>query len=231
MVFTVKLCFLMDCTASMQPWLKKAAQHMKEIITTLELQYCTAIFTVAFVGYRDYGDSEQFLIHNFDTSDRIEHFIQGIVAKGGSDDAEDVAWGLDKLRTAIDWKRPDIGIVYHIADAPAHGLDYHDDRVDDRFPNGDPDGLDPLEPLMWLSNNHINYTFVRITRQTDRMIDVFEEYYTPERFHVIDLASRGPNGLHDTIVENLSSTITQHISSRDREEDSCSPTHISCYDR
>jgi len=218
MTLRIKLCFLMDCTASMQPWIKSASQTIYSIIQSTEQRYRESNFTVAFVGYRDYGDYEQFIIRNFTTPIRIEQHIRNIVATGGTDDAEDVAWALDKLRTAIDWYPSDLQIVYHIADSPAHGLNYHN-GINDRFPSGDPDGLDPIEPLLWLSDNYMYYTFVRITHHTDKMIDIFQKYYNPEFFNVIDLSVRGPNGLYDTLSEDLDSTITHYISSQDREVD------------
>jgi hypothetical protein len=159
------------------------------------------------------------MIHNFAKAGKIERFLDQVVAKGGLDEAEDVAWALDKVHIAIDWQPSDIRLVYHIADAPAHGIEYHDEDFDDRFPNGDPDGLDPLEPLSWMSDNQIHYTFVRITRKTDKMIKKFSQVYAPSRFNVIDLAVRGPNGFRDSITSDLDSTITQYISSQGQEVD------------
>jgi hypothetical protein len=215
----VKICFLMDCTASMQPWIKSAAQHIRTIIYEMERKYTNSEFEVGFIGYRDYGDEEQFVIHNFTTSEKIERFIDQVAAKGGFDQAEDVAWALDKVRTAIDWHNSDIRLVYHIADSPAHGLRYHDEKITDRFPGGDPDGLDPTEPLAWISDNRMYYTFVRITNTTEKMIRIFSNVYNEDRFNVINLSTRGTNGFRESITSNLDTTLTQYISSQDLEVD------------
>lgn len=215
----VKICFLMDCTASMQPWLKAAATHIHTIIQDLENKYNNADFSVAFIGYRDYGDKEQFIIRNFNSPIKIEYYISQIVAEGGFDEAEDVAWALDKIRTAIDWQPSEIRMVYHIADSPAHGLRYHHETVTDRFPDGDPDGLDPLDPLVWLSDNRMYYNFIRITNKTDKMINIFSHIYEPSRFNIIDLSSQGPSGFRQQLTESLNQTLTQNISSPDLELD------------
>jgi hypothetical protein len=215
----VKVCFLMDCTASMQPWIKSAALHIRTILHEMEVKYENTEFRAAFIGYRDYGDEEQFMIHNFAKAGKIERYLDQVVAKGGLDEAEDVAWALDKVQIGIDWQPSDIRLVYHISDAPAHGIKYHDEDFDDRFPNGDPDGLDPLEPLSWMSMSGIHYTFVRITRKTDIMIRKFSDVYEPSLFNVIDLAVRGPNGFRDSITSDLDTTLTQYISSQGQEVD------------
>jgi hypothetical protein len=209
----------MDCTASMQPWIKAAAQHIRSILHEMAERYRNANFRAAFIGYRDYGDQEQFIIHNFAKSSRIEEFIGQVEAKGGFDEAEDVAWALTNIRLAIDWQGSDIQIVYHIADAPAHGLKYHNEDVEDRFPNGDPDKVDPLELMSEMSVSGMYYTFVRITNTTDKMINLFSTVYEPSRFKVINLATHGTSGFRDSIVSNLDSTLTQYISSQDLEED------------
>lgn len=215
----IKLCFLIDCTSSMSPWITEVGKQVVNIIHTTSKKYPDAVLKVACIGYRDYGDPEQFIIWNFTTPIKAEYMIQNIRAEGGSDDAEDVAWALDKLRTAIDWHPSDIRIVYHIADAPAHGLQYHNDLITERFPEGDPDGLDPVEPLIWLSDNQIFYTFVRITRKTDKMISIFQDHYNPDFFNVLDLSAMGPIALYDSLTQELDRSITQYISSQDREED------------
>jgi uncharacterized protein with von Willebrand factor type A (vWA) domain len=57
---TLDLCFVMDCTGSMGASIKACADKICEVVDTVkqEFQGLTA-FNIAFVGYRDYGDTPQ----------------------------------------------------------------------------------------------------------------------------------------------------------------------------
>ena len=91
---------------------------------------------VGIVCYRDYSDSEQFIVHDF-TSDK-EAFISklsGISASGGGDLPEDVLGGMEKALTAVSWTdapgntqhgKTVSKVIFHIGDAPAHGKEFQD---------------------------------------------------------------------------------------------------------
>ena len=51
----------------------------------------------AFVGYRDYGDTQQLEVKDFVEKEGfggLQSFLDSIVAKGGDDSTEDIAGGL-----------------------------------------------------------------------------------------------------------------------------------------
>ena len=52
--------FIMDCTGSMGGWIDKSRQAIKKIMAETQQQYANLGFSVAFVGYRDFGDEEHF---------------------------------------------------------------------------------------------------------------------------------------------------------------------------
>lgn len=64
-----------------------------------------------------------------------------LLAAGGADEPEDVFGGLEQL-SKLEWRTTPAGCrqIYHIADAPCHGTQYHD-LLDD-YPSGDPNGRD-----------------------------------------------------------------------------------------
>lgn len=209
----------MDCTASMAQWLKTARHEVLNLIEYLEDKHPHADVAVAFVGYRDHGDDERILLHDFSDVPTLHAFLSGVVAKGGDDAAEDVASALRQAHT-LRWDNADLCLLYHIADAPAHGMLYHDEDVSDRYPEGDPLGLDPATILRQFAKEGFQYTFVRITRHTDKMLDIFENAYRrgPGRFAVIDMAGRSRHALAEQVYESLDQTITQYSASQAQEE-------------
>lgn len=214
-ILSVKLCFVMDCTASMQPWIRTARQEILSIVKSMDLKHPHADIQVAFVGYRDHGDDDRVFLHDFTDVPTLYAYLHSIVAKGGDDAAEDVAGGLRQAHT-LNWNRADLCLLYHIADAPAHGMLYHDEDISDRYPEGDPFGLDPATILRQFAKEGFHYTFVRITHHTDKMTDIFENAYRkgPGRFSVIDMAGRSRHALAEQVYESLDATLTQYTASQ-----------------
>jgi len=216
---TVKICFVMDCTGSMGPWMQAAKDHIQGLIYEARGQYPEAVFQVGFVGYRDYGSQIQYIVHDFMDAEELVRHIRPIQPRDGDDEAEDVAWGLmhaSKLR----WENAHVQMVYHIADAPAHGEFFHRGHVSDRFPGGDPKHLDPRQILRKWAETNVHYTFVRITHVTDTMTEQFHNAWIgPGTFRVLDLSERGPHGFLDAVRDSLNETLTQHTASQDPTEE------------
>lgn len=214
-VLSVKLCFIMDCTASMEPWIRTARHEVLNIIEYVEAKHPHADIQVAFVGYRDHGDTERILLHNFSDVPELYSYLHTVVATGGDDAAEDVASAFRQAHS-LSWDRADLCLLYHIADAPAHGMLYHTDEISDNYPEGDPFGLDPATILRQFAREGFQYTFVRITHHTDKMLNIFENVYRkgPGRFSVIDMAGRSRHVLGEQICTNLDETITQYTASQ-----------------
>lgn len=228
MIPTVKICFVMDCTESMGPWMQAAKDHIQELIYDARGTYPNARFEVGFVGYRDYGSREQHIVFDFTDAEELVRLIRPIKPKGGDDEAEDVAWGLFHA-SRLSWESSAIRLVYHIADAPAHGDFFTRGHVSDRYPEGDPKFLDPRQMIREWSQREYHYTFVRITRFTDTMVDHFNNAWCGNgTFRVIDLSRRGPHGFLEAVRESMNETLTQHTSLQDPAEGSSSPRQHSC---
>jgi len=216
----VQICFTIDCTSSMGPWIHAVKTQTEDMIRPLRHDFQDACFEVGVVCYRDYDDKERFKIIEFTPNiTKVVHEIHNLQAEGGNDDAEDVAGGLIYTQM-LPWD-PDatVKMVFHIADAPAHGTRYHTSDVSDRFIWGDPQGINPEEVLTELSKQKIDYTFIKITTETDIMLRHFEKAYEGlGKFEVIKLQSF--RQLSNTVIRS----VTQNISSQDPKEDLCSPT-------
>ena len=224
----VKIAFVMDCTGSMERWIHQAKTKIQDIIDKTRQDNPQARFQVAFVGYRDYGDTTRFHTVDFTSPNQLVSEIRDIRAEGGDDEAEDVAGAL-RCAVNLTWHPSNVRMLFHIADAPAHGERYHSIRVSDRFPRGDPEGFDPRDFLNTLVRDRVDYTFVRITPRTDTMIEVFHDLYKRMDgvFTIIDLHPQTYDGRYGAFDGDMSAAflpsisglvsrrVTQHISSQD----------------
>ena len=213
----VKLAFVLDCTASMGPWIEEAKTKIGQIVQDVLKEHNQATFEVGLVAYRDYGDDSPLRVLDFTTPENVMIALEDVPAEGGDDTAEDVARAFYHTMT-LDWENADVRMVFHIADAPPHGMMFHNASVSDRFPEGDPEGLDPRNQLRAMHEQGFHYTFVKITSATDKMLDVFYRIWDdPKNFIVLNLNSnhvRGGTALFSPMItRSVSDAITQHTSS------------------
>ena len=208
----IQIAFLMDCTGSMEQWIQAAKKHIQTIVETTQTQHGNDIhMRVGFIGYRDYGDPERFVVEDFADATTILQRIRDVHAEGGDDIAEDVAGGLFHVKQ-LSWDDADIKLLFHIADAPPHGIQFHARFLSDRFPGGDPDGRNPLDTMSFLSDQGIAYTFVKINPTTDTMIEQFSNCYS-DKFKVLDLQGQGHRAemlLGPSITQTITDSICYH---------------------
>merc|ERR1719420_2809321 len=86
------ICFVMDCTGSMSPWIEASKQTIRDMIQALPAE--EAHKRVAFIGYRDFMDGPAQTLGFTERVEDVVRFIDGQHAFGGGDAAEDVAGGL-----------------------------------------------------------------------------------------------------------------------------------------
>jgi hypothetical protein len=210
----VKLAFVLDCTASMGPWIEEAKTKIGTIVQDVLREHNHASFQVGLVAYRDYGDTSPMRVLDFTTPENVMVALQNIPAEGGDDVAEDVARAFYHTMT-LNWDDADVRMVFHITDAPAHGLLYHGLNISDRFPEGDPEGLDPRNQLRSMCEQGFHYTFVKITSATDKMLDVFGSVWTSQMtFKVLNLSPQTSRMFGPMISQSVSMALTQHTSSQ-----------------
>jgi hypothetical protein len=193
---TVDCVICMDCTGSMGSWIEAAKTTALETAIAIRERMPACDYRLGFVGYRDYGADDVLF--------PLTHDIEGLKAQlrsvgpaGGDDCCEDVAGG---FRTALNeqWRTDGTCICIHVADAPAHGSQFHD-GVGDSYPAGDKHGLDPLKQIAEFASRGIDYYFVKIQAMTDKMTRVFHEAYTAAAkndactFMVIDMQGQLTN--------------------------------------
>jgi hypothetical protein len=121
----VDVSFIVDCTYSMDEWIKYLKNDIDPIIQTIHNKFPSFTVKISFVGYRDYDETPQYEVLKFTQNTKVfSKFLDSISAVGGGDVAEDIFTGLDQC-SKLDWSG-DLRIAMLIADAPCHGREFHD---------------------------------------------------------------------------------------------------------
>lgn len=213
----VKVAFVIDCTSSMADWIDAAKNKVAYIVEDVKTQYPNAEVNIGFVGYRDVHDKVPVIVIPMMTN--VTKFLRNlnpILAEGGGDDAEDVSRGIQCAFEILNWNDAKVKMIFHIADAPNHGLSYHLSDVSDDYPGGIP-YRDLLENLLYeISRNEIDYTFISINSTTDIMVSRMRHAYewghtrlTGSGFKTMHLPDLGEFGFYisDAINYSISTTI------------------------
>ena len=208
---TVDLCFLVDCTDSMQSYIDEVKNKIQYLVSDCKLKFADLVLKVAFVGYRDHfdGEDKRIVFLPFTTEiPAFKAFVNRIEAAGGDDDAEDVFGGLEKVGE-LEWSAP-TRIVFHVADAPCHGSKFHD-GVSDSYPNGDPRGRRAKDLLCKLEQLQVKYWFAKLNDTTDKMVAMFRSLLKdPDMLQLVTLDS----------AEELISAVARTVSCSIREMES-----------
>lgn len=135
------LCFVVDCTSSMSPFIQAAQRQAETILTTLAAQ-ASADMRFAVVGYRDRGHEPVCDVVPFARAER--NAIRSALAilragaNGNTDAAEAVFDGLVAASELV-WRESALRVLVLVGDAPPHGCGAVGDVWPDRFSN-DPSG-------------------------------------------------------------------------------------------
>ena len=176
---TIDLAFVMDITGSMATYLDFAKNKVLDIIESIKKE-TSATVKLGFIGYRDYHDSkDEYLIYPDLTkeSELVKEFISKAKAGGGKD-SEDMGGG---LTAALNYKwKSNTRFVMLLADAPCHGVQYHEIENFDSLPKGDPKyKIDEI--IKKYAENDINLLCLNITAMTVKLYNNFVDYYKKGR--------------------------------------------------
>ncbi|CAM4935893.1 unnamed protein product [Rotaria socialis] len=147
------LVFVMDCTGSMSSYIESATSNIRSIVEEIVVSEKSDI-RLALVEYRDHPPQDHTFVtrvHDFTAKvSEMKGWLQQCQANGGGDAPEAVADGLHAV-LKLSWRTESTKICILIADAPPHGLN----PSGDGFPNGCPDGLDPVQIVREMVEKHI----------------------------------------------------------------------------
>merc|ERR1719473_996575 len=168
----------------MSRYIQAAKDQMTAVVDQARSKFGVEL-RVAFVGYRDFGEIERFAIKDFvageDGIEELRSFIASTPARskcpsGDIDPTEDVAGGLEKA-LGLSWSNR-VKLLVHVADAPAHGEEYHDGMGDN---HGGPQSPDPAELMSQFAQKKVSYYFFKINDSTEKMVRKLREAHKPSR--------------------------------------------------
>jgi len=151
---------MIDVTGSMTPYINMARDKIQDIIDDLytdQYDRSKSEARIGIVAYRDQGDLRRFEIMDFTSSgSEATSFLASLEATGGDDLPEDVNGAFQEALYDMDWMAL-TRYIYHLADAPAHGDEFHD--LQDDHPQGLSTDL-PWETLFSsMRRMNINYYY------------------------------------------------------------------------
>lgn len=150
------LVFALDCTGSMGAYIDAAKDNVEAIVTRL-VSTSGQKYDLRFglVAYRDHPPEESSFVTTSFPFTQQPRAMRGVLAKlrarGGGDAPEAVAAALQAALDA-EWRADATKVVILIGDQPPHGLA---GGRGDRWPNGEPTGVDPFAVLDQLAQKGI----------------------------------------------------------------------------
>lgn len=169
------ICFLLDITGSMGSHISMMGKCLNDLVYYFSSTFSPQKVYMSFVGYRDFEDSEPFVIEDFSNIDMqnvlqssLYKKIKEIQVSGGGDYPEDIR-GAIKNALKLKWRSVNKFVVL-IADAPTHGTRYCDQGDD--YPKEDIQ--DAIEELM---QRKIGFLGVEFASGTDKMYKELAEIF------------------------------------------------------
>ena len=122
----VDLCFVVDTTGSMQPFISAAQAALLDTVEALGSKSGVDI-RIGLIEYRDHPPQEMSFVtrHYPLTSDlkKVRKVIDGLRADGGGDHPEAVYDGVNEAALLTEWRAHSCRFVLLVGDAPPHGYD------------------------------------------------------------------------------------------------------------
>ena len=175
-MFSLDLVFIMDITGSMDKFLNFTKEKINSIINKIS-EVSTVVVRLGFIGYRDDLDNKNYEYFKFpELSNDVEYFknLLGTVKVGGGGDCEDMAGGLTRALEYDQNSKSKFALL--IADAPCHGIQYHEISNFDSHQNGDPRyKIDEI--IKTYASKNINLLCLNIDEKTRKLYENFKKYY------------------------------------------------------
>lgn len=171
----IDLVFVVGCSTSMSIWLQTVSHSISSTIKILHERYGHGI-RLGFVGFRDYGVSagRRFELADLtDDFDALQLFIYSAEPDAISAVPTDVTGALEQCGN-LQWRYA-TRIAVVLTDSPCHGSRFH--SISDRFPRGDPSGLEPEQIMQNLALEGTHVYFGKISNSTDRMFRLLQSAY------------------------------------------------------
>jgi hypothetical protein len=207
----VDLLFMIDCTASMEPFVAQAHAAVERIIARVRCTSPKLQLRLSFVGYRDFdlrGVSEVSVLDFTEDVGAFQTAMRAARCVQNNDPCEDVASGL-RAATRLTWRNPS-RLLYHITDAPSHGTAYHGYGARSPFDlhTDHPSVLEIPRLLNELHGLGVAYFFAAAELEcTATMVAAFNAHVPQKRPFVTVMPLKHAQMLTNQAVEAVRSTI------------------------
>ena len=164
-IIRIDILFIFDITSSMEEYLIKFKNQIKNIIDKLSKRCPTALIYVSFIGYRGLDDiGDEYIDIDFTVNyDKLENEIIKIEAEGRDDIPENIA-GAFEMALNKEWKG-DTRIALLITDSPYQGLS-SDKNI--------------KKMIHQFKKENISLICVKLIKNTDKMFEIFEKEYNSQ---------------------------------------------------
>lgn len=119
----VDICFVVDTTGSMSPFINEAKHRLVETVSRLSSDSSIQL-QVALVEYRDHPPQEKsFVTRTYaltSNMSKVQSYIAKLTASGGGDEPEAVYDGVAVACRELDWREHSLRFALLVGDAPPH---------------------------------------------------------------------------------------------------------------
>ena len=167
----VDLCFAVDSTGSMQPFIKAAQQQLIDVIQKLSAR-SSIDMQIGLVEYRDHPPQDKSFVTRINPLigdlKKMRKIVSGLKADGGGDAPEAVYDGVFEACTKMEWRDFSCRFLLLVGDSPPHGAvsreaDETNGRtprrrrvlISDAWPDGCPCGIDLNAVTAAAENNRV----------------------------------------------------------------------------
>lgn len=180
----------------MGPHIALTKNCILQVCEELKKLYPAKKLRLSYVVYRDYlkdgnEDPSGKLLEVFkfakDNENAFKENLEKVKATGGDDGPEEVFAGIEAV-CDLEWSSK-VKIIFFIADAPAHGVEFHEGMADN-FPISPPPKrskktYSELFKVIRQEHEIVDFYFLRINASTDKMIaklnDIAKAYDDPQQ--------------------------------------------------
>jgi len=173
------ICFIIDNTGSMGNWINIIKEICHNLFVEITKKFSLYDFYFSSVLYADkpaISTDNNFIISFTKDDNEFKSKLEGCELQNGDDIAEDWVSGFENALYKLNW-RNGTKLIFHIADAPAHGKLFNTDKKDDKFLNNvnDKHGEKLLELIKRCSERNIKITGISIDKVCS--FSVFQKEY------------------------------------------------------
>ena len=213
------ICFIIDNTGSMGSWINIIKEICHNLFVEVTKKFSEYDFYFGCVLYADkpsLSTDENFII-SF-TKDEQEFYskLQGYELQNGDDVAEDWVSGFRIALDNLNWGNG-TKLIFHIADAPAHGKFFNIGKKDDQFLDdiNDKHGNELLALIKRCSERNIKITGISIDKVGS--FKVFQKEYEKvngPNYEIIQVdgteLTKGNNYMNEKILGIINNSISQN---------------------